>query len=127
MNPDPESRGHRPRAKFWLTFKGCVADQPNVAIFRSAAMINANPLDEIWLKLILQKIEDAKTDEYLRPAHMLSCNRFVNDTELCDFQVLITDSARGLWEVRLDWKPTLSKLLVEESLRQVLSREFVSR
>ena len=98
------------------------------------------------LKMLDKILQRHPLDDWAAPAHMLVVERFVNDTEAVGFELRRFGSrapspkrseegqeerARRLergekYELRIDWRDTFTRLLVEEKARQAMSREWAS-
>ena len=71
--------------------------------------------------LLRSILESNPPDDYAHPAHLVSIGRYVTDSELPGFSI---DWDR--LEVSVDWKAMFTALLLEERLRTVLRRRWVS-
>ena len=120
------SRSLSREPELWLCFKGVNSSDPCTAVFVLDVEMGAKLNRTDALPLLQAKLLQHPCDNWFCPPHMLSVQRHVNDTELCGFQLVISNVEQGLFEVRLDWKATLSNLLIEEKLRQKMSKRWVS-
>lgn len=114
---------HEP--ELWLRFKDVDPCEPSTAVFLIDPEMSSSLNSVAALSSLQARLRKHPPDDWSSPPHMLSVQRYVNDTELCGFQLSIKDAKQGLFEVRLDWKATLSKLLIEDKLRQTFSRRWV--
>jgi hypothetical protein len=111
--------------KLWLSCKGFDGNDQSIVVFKINQSMSDDLGEQGWLELLEDKLKDCPLDAFAYPPHIVSSLRFVNDTELVDFDLVIEDNQNDIFEIRFDWKATISKLLAEERLRQTMSKRWV--
>ena len=129
--PDSIGPGPSTNVEIWLRSAGVDPQDLATAIFVYDDVMSTLPGDVLGgFGAIREELRQHPLDDWLCPAHVLSVGRYVNDTELCGFEVV--DCSRegertGGFEVRIDWRMTFTRLLFEEKGRQGMSRRWVSQ
>lgn len=108
----------------WLTCRGVDLENPSVAVFTYDKEMSSVPASsEHRLERLQDKLRTHPPNDWAYPPHMLAVERYVNDTELCGFNLVATEKEG--FEVRITWTDTFTRLLTEEKLRQSMSRRWV--
>ena len=113
-------------SEMWLSWHGVDRDSPSTAVFAYDKEMSNVPGTALHrLEALQEKLHKHPVNDWLHPPHMLSVERYVNDTELCGFRLILSQD-EGAFEVRFTWTDTFTRLLAEEKLRQTMSRRWVS-